>query len=282
MRKPVFTAVLLSLILLSGVVVTSMVSFIDVEASSDKKDKKHKEKDRDKGYAKKDYDSFKYDSDYQYPSDQYYNGYQMEDYAAEKDPYSDGYQKDGYASEKYDEHKYKSDDKVIYKNKDKKKVKNIKIIECKNVNVNADELKDITTAERLHSNNPILNNLENKLKNQINGENEITGYDQYNDGIYEFYVGPDTKIIFICTNENYDLDNKNNHYTTNAETSIPSSAMETSENADVITTADTTEANIPLSAMETENADVTTSSCDCIDSFKMQLEATPDYFNIIK
>lgn len=275
MRKPVFTAVLLSLILLSGVVVTSMISFIDVEASSDKKDKKHKEKDRDrdkdkdkdrdKGYAKKDYDSFKYDSDYQYPSDPYYNGYP----------------KDGYVSEQYDEHKYKSDDKVIYKSKDKK-FKNIKIIECKNVNVNADELKDLTTAEMLHSNNQILNNLENKLKDQINGESEITGYEQYNDGVYEFYVGPDTKIIFICTNENYNLDSEDNHGTTNAETSIPSSAMENSENADVTTTADTTEANLPLSAMETENADVTTSSCDCIDSLKMQLEATPNYFTLIK
>jgi hypothetical protein len=42
MRNPVFTAVLLSVLLLSGVIATSMISFIDAEASSDRKEKRKK------------------------------------------------------------------------------------------------------------------------------------------------------------------------------------------------------------------------------------------------
>ncbi|MFB5601189.1 MAG: hypothetical protein ACE5SW_13295, partial [Nitrososphaeraceae archaeon] len=258
MRKSVFKAVLLSLILLSGVIVTSTVSFVDVQAASDKKDKK-KEKEKDKEDTKKDYDfgkdheikqsyeSLEYDSDNQYLQDQYYEGYEMKDYTAESDPYYEGYemkdytaesdpyyegyQTDGYVTEQYEEQKYKSDDKIIYKNKDKKAVKNIKIIECKNVNVNADELSDLTTVESLKANNPILNKLENKL------ENQITGYNQYNNGIYEFYVEPDTKIIFICTNENYNLDSNENLGSTETITSFPPSAIETSESGNITTTS---------------------------------------------
>jgi hypothetical protein len=144
-------------------------------------------------------------NDYTAETDQYSDSYQMNDYTAETDQYSDSYQTDGYVSEKDNQEKYKADDKGDYKNNDKKAIKKIKIIECKNSNVNGDELEDLETVETMKAENPIVKQLENKqLGNQINE------YDQYNGGVHEFYIGSDTKIIFICTNENYNLDSNNN------------------------------------------------------------------------
>jgi hypothetical protein len=277
MRKPVFTAVFLSLILLSGIIVTSTVSLVDVEAASDKKDKK---KEKDKQGTKKDYtfgndheikqsyESVEYDPDNQYLPDPYYDGYQMKDYAGESDPYYDGYQMDEYVPEQYEEQKYKSDDIITYKNQDKKTIKNIKIIECKNVNVNAVELNDLTTAETLKASNPLINQLENKL------ENQLTTHDQYNDGIYEFYIQPDTKIIFICTNENYNLDN-NNIGTTDTASSVPPTAIETSESGNVTASFDSND-----SVDMTNNEIVYDPNLDSL--FKMDIEATPNYLSIIK
>ncbi|HLN34027.1 MAG TPA: hypothetical protein VK250_01955 [Nitrososphaeraceae archaeon] len=227
MRNPVFTAVLLSVLLLSGVIATSMVSFIGAEASSDKQEKK-KEKDKKDYYenyneVKDVYESTDHDS-YKMPTtDQYSDGYNTNDYAAEADQYSDGYKTDGYVSEQDKQVKYKDDDKGDYKNNDKKAIKKIKIIECRNSNLNGDTLDDIETVESMKSENPIVKQLEN---HQLG--NQMTEYNQYNGGVYEFYIDSDTKIVFICSNENYNLDSDNNIDALKA-TNTNSTTIETTE-----------------------------------------------------
>ncbi|MGE5705896.1 MAG: hypothetical protein ACM3XP_04175 [Nitrososphaerales archaeon] len=299
MRNPVFTAVLLSVLLLSGVIATSMISFIGAEASSDKQEKK-KEKDKKDYYDNYDkvkdvYESTDHDS-YKMPmADQYSDGYQMNDYTAEADQYSDGYQTDGYVSEKDNQEKYKADDKGDYKNNDKKAIKKIKIIECKNTNVNGDELEDLETVETMKSENPIVKQLENKqLGNQMNE------YDQYNGGVHEYYIGSDTKIIFICTNDNYNLDSNNNIDTlktpntgsTTIETTESGdnarATVDSNDNADTIKETETTESG--------DNATATGDSNDSIDLvtnemisgqntdslLNMDVDTKPNYLNIMK
>jgi hypothetical protein len=187
-------------------------------------------------------------NDYTAETDQYSDSYQMNDYTAETDQYSDSYQTDGYVSEKDNQEKYKAEDKGDYKNNDKKAIKKIKIIECKNSNVNGDELEDLETVETMKAENPIIKQLENKqLGNQMNE------YDQYNGGVHEFYIGSDTKIIFICTNENYNLDSNNNIDTlktpntgsTTIETTESgdnaTATVDSNDNADTIKETETTE-----------------------------------------
>ena len=250
MRNPVFTAVLLSVLLLSGVIATSMISFIGAEASSDKQEKK-KEKDKKDYYENYDkvkdvYESADHDS-YKMPMrDQYSDGYNTNDYTAEADQYSDGYKTDGYVSEQDKQGKYKADDKVDYKNNDKKAIKKIKIIECKNTNINGDELEDLETVETMKSENPIVKQLENK---QLG--NQMTEHNQYNGGVHEFYIGSDTKIVFICTNENYNLDSDNNidpSKTTNTdstrentESGNATATVDSNDNADTINEIENTE-----------------------------------------
>jgi len=299
MRNPVFTAVLLSVLLLSGVIATSMISFIGAEASSDKQEKK-KEKDKKDYYENYDkvkdvYESADHDSykmpmrdqysdgyntndytaeadqysdgyntndytaeadqysdgyntnDYTAEADQYSDGYNTNDYTAEADQYSDGYKTDGYVSEQDKQGKYKADDKVDYKNNDKKAIKKIKIIECKNTNINGDELEDLETVETMKSENPIVKQLENK---QLG--NQMTEHNQYNGGVHEFYIGSDTKIVFICTNENYNLDSDNNidpSKTTNTDSTTrentesgnATAAVDSNDNADTINEIENTE-----------------------------------------
>jgi len=283
MRNPVFTAVLLSVLLLSGVIATSMISFIGAEASSDKQEKK-KEKDKKDYYENYDkvkdvYESADHDSykmpmrdqysdgyntndytaeadqysdgyntnDYTAEADQYSDGYNTNDYTAEADQYSDGYKTDGYVSEQDKQGKYKADDKVDYKNNDKKAIKKIKIIECKNTNINGDELEDLETVETMKSENPIVKQLENK---QLG--NQMTEHNQYNGGVHEFYIGSDTKIVFICTNENYNLDSDNNidplkttntDSTTreNTESGNATATVDSNDNADTINEIENTE-----------------------------------------
>ena len=313
MRNPVFTAVLLSVLLLSGVIATSMISFIGAEASSDKQEKK-KEKDKkdyydnyDKVkdvYESTDHDSYKMPmadqysdgyqmNDYTAEADQYSDGYQMNDYTAEADQYSDGYQTDGYVSEKDNQEKYKADDKGDYKNNDKKAIKKIKIIECKNTNVNGDELEDLETVETMKSENPIVKQLENKqLGNQMNE------YDQYNGGVHEYYIGSDTKIIFICTNDNYNLDSNNidtlktpNTGSTTIETTESGdnarATVDSNDNADTIKETETTESgNATATVDSNDSIDLVTNemiSGQNTDSLlNMDVDTKPNYLNIMK
>ena len=181
------------------------------------------------------------------------------------------------------------------KNNDKKAIKKIKIIECKNTNVNGDELEDLETVETMKSENPIVKQLENKqLGNQMNE------YDQYNGGVHEYYIGSDTKIIFICTNDNYNLDSNNNIDTlktpntgsTTIETTESGdnarATVDSNDNADTIKETETTESG--------DNATATGDSNDSIDLvtnemisgqntdslLNMDVDTKPNYLNIMK
>ena len=91
-----------------------------------------------------------------------------------------------------DDKKYSTD------NINKKAYKNIKIIECRNFNINAYEIQDLKSIETL-LNKP--NTIENENsgnqqgKSQENTSNEVKVYD----------INSNNKVIFICNNENHDL-----------------------------------------------------------------------------
>ena len=91
-----------------------------------------------------------------------------------------------------DDKKYSTD------NINKKTYKNIKIIECRNFNINAYEIEDLKSIETL-LNKPTTIENENsgnqQGKSQENTSNEAKVYD----------INSNTKVIFICNNENHDL-----------------------------------------------------------------------------
>ena len=93
-----------------------------------------------------------------------------------------------------DDTKYSSD-----KN-DKKTYKNIKIIECRNFNINAYEIQDLKGIENLlnkpttFENNDVNSNKKGKSHIENNGKE-----------INEYEINSNTKVIFICNNTNHDL-----------------------------------------------------------------------------
>ncbi len=94
-----------------------------------------------------------------------------------------------------DEKKYSLDKN----DNDKKQSKNIKIIECRNFNINAYEVEDLKSIETLQ-NKPTTfendgGNQQDKSHNENNRRGEANQYD----------INSNTKVIFICTNENHDL-----------------------------------------------------------------------------
>jgi hypothetical protein len=83
---------------------------------------------------------------------------------------------------------------------DKKKYKNIKIIECRNFNINAYDVEDLKSIETL-------------LTKPTTGENDYDG-DYHQEKSHneknsretkEYDINSNTKVIFICNNEHHDL-----------------------------------------------------------------------------
>ena len=128
---------------------------------------------------------------------------QEQPYAQEKPkPYAAD-KPEPYAQEKpYPKAYPESDTKAYAESYDVKTPKKIKIIDCNNLNVNADELED-------------LEQVSPSIQRAIasNGDKELEGgsYKEYsenspNTGVY--YIHPDTKVIFKCNNENHNLINQ--------------------------------------------------------------------------
>jgi hypothetical protein len=228
MRNSAFTTVFLIAILLTGAITTASVSFIDTEASSDKKEKK-KDKDRDRDYEREyDKKEQKKDKDYErdYEREDKYVSYEEydedksdkydgkdkdSDYKEKSDKYNEEYdkpQKELYKSypkqynEEYDKPQkelYKSYPKQYSEDYDVKSNKKIKIIDCNNLNVNADELEDLQSIQP---------SIQEAIASNGEEEQQLGSYNEFshdNPNTRVYYIDPNTKVIFKCNNANHNL-----------------------------------------------------------------------------
>jgi hypothetical protein len=213
-----FTLLLLTSIILIGAVITIAVSLTDTLAISDKIEQKQiQQKDDDankKNYQQlyKQYDFEKY-LNYHYTYIPAYN----ENHDSNSEDYEDNKkqqqqqqfnrEKDD-AKAKYilelDDRKDSSDDKKSSsdKNKDDKQTyKNIKIIECRNFNINAYEVEDLKSIATLLNKPTTFEN-----DDYANGNQQEKSHNEKNSReVKEYDINSNTKVIFICNNENHDL-----------------------------------------------------------------------------
>ena len=213
-----FTLLLLTSIILIGAVITIAVSLTDTLAISDKIEQKQiQQKDDDankKNYQQmyKQYDFEKY-LNYHYTYIPEYN----ENHDSNSEDHEDNKkqlqqqqfnrEKDD-AKAKYilelDDRKDSSDDKKSSsdKNKDDKKTyKNIKIIECRNFNINAYEVEDLKSIATLLNKPTTFEN-----DDYANGNQQEKSHNEKNSReVKEYDINSNTKVIFICNNENHDL-----------------------------------------------------------------------------
>lgn len=213
-----FTLLLLTSIILIGAVITIAVSLTDTLAISDKIEQKQiQQKDDDankKNYQQmyKQYDFEKY-LNYHYTYIPAYN----ENHDSNSEDYEDNKkqqqqqqfnrEKDD-AKAKYilelDDRKDSSDDKKSSsdKNKDDKQTyKNIKIIECRNFNINAYEVEDLKSIATLLNKPTTFEN-----DDYANGNQQEKSHNEKNSReVKEYDTNSNTKVIFICNNENHDL-----------------------------------------------------------------------------
>lgn len=108
-----------------------------------------------------------------------------------------------------DHKKYSSD-----KN-DKKTYKNIKIIECRNFNINAYEVEDLKSIRTLLS-KPTTFEYDDDDDEEEVGNQQLKSHDKKNTReSKEYDINSNTKVIFVCNNENHDLRpiNSNNNLT---------------------------------------------------------------------
>jgi hypothetical protein len=213
-----FTLLLLTSIILIGAVITIAVSLTDTLAISDKIEQKQiQQKDDDankKNYQQmyKQYDFEKY-LNYHYtyiPESNENHDSNSEDYEDNKKQQQQqqfNREKDD-AKAKYilelDDRKDFSDDKKYSsdKNKDDKKTyKNIKIIECRNFNINAYEVEDLKSIATLLNKPTTFEN-----DDYANGNQQEKSHNEKNSReVKEYDINSNTKVIFICNNENHDL-----------------------------------------------------------------------------
>ena len=234
-----FTLLLLTSIILIGAVITIAVSLTDTLAISDKIDQKQiQQKDDDDDANKKNYQQMykQYDFEkylnYHYTYIPEYNenhDSNSDDDISEKNPFATAAiyndfkdsednkkqqqqqqfnrEKDD-AKAKYilelDDRKDFSDDKKYSsdKNKDDKKTyKNIKIIECRNFNINAYEVEDLKSIATLLNKPTTFEN-----DDYTNGNQQAKSHNEKNSKeVKEYDLNSNTKVIFICNNENHDL-----------------------------------------------------------------------------
>ena len=239
MRTTSFSTLFLILtIILSGAVITISISLTDTFATSDNIDQKQIQKKDDtnnnnqKNYQQlyKQYDFEKY-LNYHYTFIPQYNEDHDSNNGAdisEKNPFapaaidndfknkednkkqlqqqSTTREKDRDKSEyilELEDRKDSTDHKKYSSDKnDKKTYKNIKIIECRNFNINAYEVEDLKSIGSL-LNKPAT--FENDGNDETSNQ-QLKSHDQKNTReSKEYDINSNTKVIFVCNNENHDL-----------------------------------------------------------------------------
>jgi len=115
------------------------------------------------------------------------------------------------------------------KKMDKQEYKNVKIIECRNFNINAYELDDLQSVETLLSNQ---SNFEN---DEVNQQGKGLSSEKSKEA-REYNIGSNTKVIFICNNERYNLSPLNSNTFRDSLTSdgiiVPTSVSKNNYNDD--------------------------------------------------
>src|SRR5918994_470023 len=254
------TLLLLTSIILIGTVITISVSSTDTLAISDKIDQKQIQQkddgDNKKNYQQmyKHYDFEKY-LNYHYTYIPEYNENQdsnSNDDISEKNPfaaaaiyndfkdYEDNkkqqqqqHQSNGEKDDAKAKYVLELDDRKDFTD-DKKTYKNIKIIECRNFNINAYEVEDLKSIETLLNKPTTFEN-----DDYANGNQQEKSHNEKNSKeTKEYDINSNTKVIFICNNENHDLRpiNSNNNLTpqplTNDGIILPTHSPNSNNNGD--------------------------------------------------
>ena len=220
------TLLLLTSIILIGAVITISVSLTDTLAISDKIDQKQIQQkddgDNKKNYQQmyKQYDFEKY-LNYHYTYIPEYNENQdsnSNDDISEKNPFAAAaiyndfkdYEDNKKQQQQHQSNGEKDDAKAKYVlelddrkdfTDDKKTYKNIKIIECRNFNINAYEVEDLKSIETLLNKPTTFEN-----DDYANGNQQEKSHNEKNSKeTKEYDINSNTKVIFICNNENHDL-----------------------------------------------------------------------------
>jgi selenocysteine insertion sequence-binding protein 2 len=246
MRTTSFSTMLLIMIIIfSGAVITITVSLTDALAFSDKidqkliqqKDDNNNNNNNQKNYQQlyKQYDFEKY-LNYHYMYIPQYNDNRdsnSNDDTSKKNPFAAAAIDNNNFNDKKDNNKQleqqsnseKDEDKAEYilelndrkdfadhkkyssDKDDKKTYKNIKIVECKNFNINAYEIEDLKSIETLltkpttFENNDDDDDDDDSVSNQqVKSHNEKSSKEAK-----EYDINSNTKVIFICNNENHEI-----------------------------------------------------------------------------
>ena len=223
-----FTSIFLIILLITGVIPSlTSISLMDAEASSEKKgSEQHIENDYQKMYKQRDFEKYlSHQYEFYKEFTEYYDDL-LNSIENEKNPSSitnenvkenddDDDDKKSKQSNNDDddakakftlEYDWKKDiatDKIYSSSaedkSEKKKYKNIKIIECSNLNINAYEVEDFSDVETLLNKAIISQNDDNQNELQLKNNKETK----------EYNIGTETKIIFVCNNENQDISSNN-------------------------------------------------------------------------
>src|SRR5215204_956418 len=242
MRTTSFSTMLLIMtIILYGAVITIAVSLTDTLAFSDKIDQKPiQQKDNNnnqKNYQQlyKQYDFEKY-LNYHYMYIPQYNDNRdsnSNDDTSKKNPFAAAAIDNNNFNDKKDNNKQleqqsnseKDENKAEYilelkdrnhfadhkkyssDKDDKTTYKNIKIIECKNFNINAYEIEDLKSIETLLTKPTTFeNNDDDDDDDDSVGNQQVKSHNGKNSKeAKEYDINSNTKVIFICNNENHEL-----------------------------------------------------------------------------
>lgn len=234
-----FTSIFLIMLLLTGAIPTlTSIPLLDTEAFAEKKGPKHdSEKDDKQDYQQKykHYDFEKYLS-HQYEAykeyTQYYGDllYSVEN--SDKNPFftdenvreqdDNRKQKHSDRDDDDDDANGKSDKMDSSEKNEKKTYKYIKIIECSNLNINQYDVEDLSDVEKIINAKEAQDsrNVEKILKEVTVSENNNDDDDdddhvkeshiKNNKAAHQEYnIGSETKIIFLCNNDNLNMDSTN-------------------------------------------------------------------------
>ena len=227
-RTPFASIIFISFIIITGAIISIGVSLTETKAFSDKTAQKqiNEKDDAQKNYQQmyKQYDFAKYLNYYYTYSNEYNQNYDSHNGVdnSEKNPFDSAFHNfngknddDNNKKQQQQSNRHSDDSKVKYvlerdrkdivENKkdssdknEKQTYKNLKIIECRNFNINAYELEDLKGVKALLSKPSVVEN-ENGNQQGKDHSSEISKEAR------EYNIGSNTKVIFICNNERYSL-----------------------------------------------------------------------------
>jgi hypothetical protein len=229
------TSIFLIMLLLTGIIPTlTSMPFLDIEAFADSENEDKKDYQQNyKHYDFEKYLSHQYEVYKEYT--QYYGDllYNIEN--SDKNPFftdesfkeqDDNRKQKQYDRDSNDDPNGKPDEIDSSSDNSKKKTyKYIKIVECSNLNINQYDVEDLSDVEKIINAKEAQDSrdVEKILKQVRSSENNINDDDDDDDdynhmkeshiknkaGHQEYNIGSETKIIFLCNNDNLNMDSAN-------------------------------------------------------------------------